>query len=155
MKSFIQTDFPEFVAPATSKCGIDSSVLMITVPSIAFPSARLLLDFFISLVNSVALKTSPRRTISGLGFGNWIPTQSVPGIGATIRTDLDLSDNEISLDNHSIVESLIPSSGLILICTIEGPISNPSIIMGTLNSINLFCKALAFSIRNVSSIVTV
>jgi hypothetical protein len=88
-----------------------------------------------------------------LGFGNCIPTQSVPGIGATIRTDLDLSDNEISFDNHSIVASLIPSSGFILIWTIEGPISNHSIIIGTLNSINLFCNAFAFSIRNVSSIV--
>jgi len=155
MKSLTPTDFPEPVAHATSKCGIDSSVFMMIDQSIAFPSARLLSDFFISLANSVVLNISAKCTISGLGFGNWIPTQSVPGIGATIRTDFDLSDNEISLDNPSIVESLIPSSGLILICTMEGPISNHSIMIGTLNSINLFCSAFAFSIRNVSSIVMV
>ena len=155
MKSFTQTDFPEPVAPATSRCGIDSNVLMMMVPSIAFPSARLLSDFFISAANSLEPRTSPRRTISGFGFGNWIPTQSVPGMGATILTDFDLSDNEISLDNPSIIDNLIPSSGLILICTMEGPISNHSIMIGTLNSINLFCSAFAFSIKNVSSIVTV
>ena len=155
MKSFTPTDLPELVAHATSRCGIDSNDLMITDPSIAFPRARLLSDFFISLVNSVVFTISPRCTISGLGFGNWIPTQSVHGIGATIRTDLDLSDKEISLDNHSIIDNLIPSSGLILICTMEGPISNHSIMIGTSNSINLFCNALAFSMRNVSSIVTV
>lgn len=155
MKSFTPTDFQEFVAPATSKCGIDSRVLMTTAPSIAFPSARLLSDFFISLANSLDHNTSPRRTITGFGFGNWIPTQSVPGIGAMILTDLDLRESEISLVNHSIIASLIPSSGLILICTMEGPISNHSIMIGTLNSNNLFCNALAFSIKNVSSIVTV
>lgn len=155
MKSFTPTDFPEPVAHATSKCGIDSSVLMMIDQSIAFPSARLLSDFFISLANSEVPRISARCTISGLGFGSWIPTQSVPGIGATIRTDLDLSDNEISFDNHSIVASLIPSSGFILICTMEGPISNHSIMIGTLNSINLFCNAFAFSIKNVSSMVTV
>ena len=70
MKSFTPTDFPEPVAHATSKCGIDSNVLMIIDPSIAFPSERLLSDFFISLVNSVDHNISPRRTISGFGFGN-------------------------------------------------------------------------------------
>ena len=155
MKSFTPTDFPEPVAHATSKCGIDSSVLIIIDQSIAFPRARLLSDFFISAVNSCEFKISPSLTITGLGFGSWIPTQSVPGIGATIRTDLDLSDNEISLDRLSIVDNLIPSSGLILIWTIEGPISNHSIMIGTLNSISLFCNAFAFSIKNASSIVTV
>ena len=154
MKSLTPTDFPEPVAPATSKCGIDSNVLMMIDPSIAFPSARLLSDFFISLANSVVLNISPRHTITGLGFGNWIPTQSVPGIGATILNDLDFKESAISFVRLSIVDILIPSSGLILICTMEGPISNHSIMIGTLNSINLFCNALAFSIRNVSSMVT-
>lgn len=155
MKSFTPTDFPEPVAHATRICGIDSSVLIMTVPSIAFPSARLLSDFFISLINSVVPKISPRRTVTGFGLGNWIPTQSVPGIGATILTDFDFNDNEISLERLSIVDNLIPSSGFILICTMEGPISNHSIMIGTLNSINLFCNAFAFSIKNVSSIVIV
>jgi len=154
MKSFTPTDFPEPVAHATSKCGIDSSVLIMIDPSIAFPSARLLSDFFMSLANSVVLKISAKCTISGLGFGNWIPIQSVPGIGAIILTDLDLRESEISFVKLSMVESLIPSSGFTLICTMEGPISNHSIIIGTLNSINLFCNAFAFSIRNVSSMVT-
>ena len=154
MKSFTPTDFPWPVAPATRRCGMDSRVLMMIDPSMAFPSARLLTDFFISLVNSLVLRISPRRTMTGFGLGNWIPTQSVPGIGATILTDFDLSDKEISLERLSMVDNFIPSSGLILICTMEGPISNHSIMIGTLNSISLFCNALAFSIRKVSSIVT-
>ncbi|MEI8252878.1 MAG: hypothetical protein WCG25_03930 [bacterium] len=61
----------------------------------------------------------------------------------------------MSLYNDSIVDIFIHSSNFILICTIEGHISNHSIIIGTLNSINFSCNALAFSIRNVSSIVVV
>jgi len=49
----------------------------------------------------------------------------------------------------------IPASGLTLICTIDGQRSNHSILMATLNSFNLLCKDLAFSIRNFSSIVVV
>jgi len=70
-----------------------------------------------------------------------------------ILIDFTLRDDAISFFNHSIVEILIPASGLILICTIDGHISNPSILIGTLNSINLSCSALAFSIKNFSSIV--
>gem|GEM_PF-4620385 len=44
---------------------------------------------------------------------------------------------------------------MILICTIDGQISKPSMETGTLNSINLFCNALAFSIRKVSFMVVV
>gem|GEM_PF-2054314 len=154
MKSFTPTDLPCPVAPATRICGIDSNVLMMIEPSIAFPSGRLLSDFFISATKSEVFNTSQSLTIIGFGLGNWIPTQSVPGIGATILSDLDFNDNAISLVNHSIVEILIHESGLILICTMDGPISNPSMVIGTLNSNNLSCRALAFSIRNVSSIVT-
>jgi|GEM_PF-5172940 len=99
--------------------------------------------------------TSPTLTIIGLGLGTCIPTESVPGIGATILKNLDFRDNLISLYNHSIVDILIHSSGFILIWTIEGHMSNHSMVMGTLNSISFSCKAFAFSIRKVSSIVVV
>jgi hypothetical protein len=128
--------------------------LIITDQSIAFPSERLVSSFFISASNSFDHRISHNFTIVGFGFGSWIPTQSVPGIGATILSDLHLSDNAISFVSHSIVAILIPDSGLILICTIDGPISNPSMMIGTLNSNNLFCNDLAFSIKKDSSIET-
>jgi len=90
-----------------------------------------------------------------LGLGTCIHTESVHGIGATILKNLDFKDSLISLYNHSIVEILIHSSGLILICTIDGHISNHSIVIGTLNSINFSCNAFAFSIKKASSIVVV
>ena len=70
-----------------------------------------------------------------------------------ILSDLDLRESLISFASPSIAEILIPSSGLILICTIEGPISKPSIAIGTPNSPSLVCKAFAFSTRKFSSIV--
>jgi len=54
-------------------------------------------------------------TIDGFGFGIWIPTQSVHGIGAIILRDFDFKDIAISFVNDSIVVILIPDSGLILI----------------------------------------
>jgi hypothetical protein len=53
--------------------------------------------------------------MDGFGFGIWIHTQSVPGIGAIILSDLHLSDIAISFVSHSIVVIFIPDSGLILI----------------------------------------
>ena len=155
MKSFTHTDLPDQVAHATSKCGILSSDLITIDPSIAFPSERLVSFFFMLSANSDELRTSPSLTIVGFGFGICIHTASVPGIGAMILIDFTLSDEAISFLSHSIVDILIPASGLILICTIDGQISNHSILIGTLNSISLSCKAFAFSIRNFSSIVVV
>jgi hypothetical protein len=126
---------------------------MTTDPSIAFPSDRLVSFFFMLSANSDELRMSPSLTIVGLGFGICIHTASVPGIGAMILMDFTLRDDAISFFNHSIVDIFIPASGLILICTIDGPISNHSILIGTLNSISLSWRALAFSIRNFSSIV--
>ncbi len=153
MKSLIPTDLPDPVAPATKRCGISSNDLITTDPSIALPSVRFVSLFFIALANSAELSISQSLTMVGFGFGIWIPTASVPGIGAIILIDFTLSDDAISFFNPAIVDILIHASGLILICTIDGHISNPSILIGTLNSISLSWSAFAFSIKNLSSIV--
>lgn len=153
MKSLTQTDLPDPVAPATSKCGMLSSDLITIDPSIAFPRERLVSFFFILSAKSAELKISPSLTIVGFGFGICIPTASVPGIGAIILIDFTLRDEAISFLSHSIVDILMPASGLILIWTIDGHISNHSILIGTLNSISFSWRAFAFSIRNLSSIV--
>lgn len=155
IKSFTHTDLPLPVAHATNKCGIDSSVLITVDQSTALPNDRLVKLFFICVAKSADPNTSPSLTMLGLGFGICIHTVSVPGIGAIILSDLVLSDEDISSLSDSIEESLIPASGLILNCTIDGQISNPSICIATPNSISLLCNALAFSIKNVSSIVAV
>lgn len=84
-------------------------------------------------------------TIFGFGLGIWIPTLSVPGIGAMILSDLDLRESLMSFSRFSIAEILIPWEGLILICTMEGPISNPSTETGIQNSNNFFSSDFAFS----------
>jgi hypothetical protein len=89
----------------------------------------------------------------GCGLGNCIHTESVPGIGAIILRDLDFNDNLISFVSASIFDIVIPASGFILICTIDGHKSNHSILIATLNSISLSCSDFAFSMRNFSSIV--
>ncbi len=155
MKSLTQTDLPLPVAPATSKCGIDSNVLNTVDPSTDLPNDRLVKLFFMCPAKSAEPRTSPSLTMLGLGFGICIQTVSVPGIGAMILSDLVLSDEDISSLSDSIDDSLIPASGLILSWTMDGPISNPSICIATPNSINLLCKAFAFSIKKVSSIVAV
>ena len=153
MKSLIPTDFPLPVAPATSKCGIDSKALTWTLPSIPFPRERLVEFFFICIENSSVLIISPSLTIEAFGLGIWIPIISVPGIGAIILSDFDFNESLISLLSPSIAEILIPSSGLILIWTIDGQISNPSIAIGTQNSESFVCKAFAFSTKKFSSTV--
>lgn len=70
MKSFTHTDFPLPVAPATSRCGISSSDLIVILPSIVLPIERLVCDFFICSENSIELRTSPSLTMLGLGFGS-------------------------------------------------------------------------------------
>jgi len=122
-------------------------------PSICFHNVRFVSDDFISSWNSLELNISHILTMVGFGFGSWIPTVSVPGIGAIILRDFDFNDNLISFANHSILDIAIPASGLILICTIDGHKSNHSILIATLNSNSLFCRDLAFSIKNLSSIV--
>lgn len=72
-------------------------------------------------------------------------------MGATILSDLDFRESLISFANPSMAAILIPSSGFILICTTAGPISKPSIEIGTQNSQSFVCKDLAFSTRNLSS----
>jgi len=64
--------------------------------------------------------------------------QSVHGTGETIRRAFALNDNAISFFKFSIADTLIPASGLILTCTMEGQISKPSMEIGTLNSSSLF-----------------
>jgi hypothetical protein len=114
MNQFTQTDFQLPVAQATSKCGIESKVFTITDQSIHFQSVKFVASFCIHFWNSSDAMISCKRTIFGSGFGIWIQTVSVPGIGATILNDFDFKDNLISFANDSIFEIATQASGLIL-----------------------------------------
>lgn len=117
-------------------------------PLTAFPSARLVDDFFIASTNSGELKISDNTTNCGLGLGISIHTRSVPGIGAMILRDLALSPEAMSALSLSTSLTLIPASGLIFIWMTVGPLSTHSKCTGSQNSMSLFCNALAFSTKN-------
>jgi hypothetical protein len=70
MKSLTHTDFQDQVAQATSRCGIDSSVLITIDQSMAFQSDRFVEDFFMLSENSCEEIISPSLTIAGFGFGS-------------------------------------------------------------------------------------
>jgi hypothetical protein len=123
--------------------------LTTNLPLIAFPKDILVKFHFIEEKNTDDCNASHNLTISGLGFGICIPIQSVPGTGETIRRAFALSDSAISFFRFSIAETLIPASGLILICTIDGQISNQSIDTGTLNSRSLSCNHFACCNKNL------
>ena len=78
----IQTDFPEPVVPAISKCGIEVKSPIIGFPDMLLPSAIGNLISF--LKNFSSLSISLKNTLSLFSFGISIPTVFCPGIVATL-----------------------------------------------------------------------
>lgn len=130
------------------RCGIFSNGLTTSCHDTSFQSAKFVKLPFIDFKNEADCKLRPSLTISGCGLGICIPIQSVPGIGATIRSHFALSDSAISLWRFSMADTLMPACGLTLICTTDGHTSKPSISTGTLNSANLDSKSLTLSTKN-------
>src|SRR6185503_16469609 len=79
----MQTDFPDPVAPAMSRCGIFARSAMTGRPSRSLPSAiGSAARAFWKSRDSIS---SRNATISAFGFGTSTPTAPFPGIGATMR----------------------------------------------------------------------
>ena len=87
IKVFIQTDFPDPVAPAINICGILSIEETIISPEIVFPSAIGILDvqFWYSFEDNISFKD----TFSFKVFATSIPITDFPGIGASILISED------------------------------------------------------------------
>ena len=103
---FIQTDLPEPVVPAISKCGIEARSPTMGVPDILLPKAiGNLISFFLK---SVSFNISLKYTFSLDKFGNSIPIVFLPGM-VEIRADSELVFLAISSERFIIFETLIPA----------------------------------------------
>jgi len=115
----IQTDLPEPVAPAISRCGILAISVTITCPLISLPTANAMLDLeFLKLFDSTS---SRNATIEFSLFGTSIPIAALPGIGASIRISAAARFNLISSARPRILLTLTPCSGCISNRVTAGP----------------------------------
>ena len=133
---FTQTDFPDPVAPAISRCGIFAKSAMTARPSRSFPraigsAARI-------CRNSVDSSTSRSTTISGVGFGTSTPTAPRPGIGATMRMLGARMANARSSASAAIWRTFTPGAGSISNCVTVGPVVRPTSTPSTLNVRSVF-----------------
>ena len=82
----MHTDLPEPVAPAISKCGIFARLHRIGAPAMSLPSATVSGPFALCITSDCS--TSLSVTVVRVLLGTSTPTSALPGIGASIRTDL-------------------------------------------------------------------
>ena len=71
----MQTDFPEPVEPAISRCGIDLRSATIGLPLISLPTAKVILDLLSR--NSCESMTSLICTIVTVSFSTSMPTAAL------------------------------------------------------------------------------
>ena len=137
---FIQTDLPEPVAPATSKCGILFSSQYTGSPIKSLPKVNnncLDLSLNFSLFVSSDIRTI---TFSALGIST--PTALLPGIGASILISLAAKPILILSEIPLILFTLIFSSGTISNLVTLGPMKvlvNLAFIPKLLNISISFC----------------
>ena len=83
----MKLDFPDPVAPATSRCGILARLAITKPPSTSLPSP--IVSGCAVLVAAPERSTSPSETISRSRFGISMPIALLPGIGERICTSLE------------------------------------------------------------------
>ena len=86
MIALMQTDVPLPVWPAMSICGILPRSQTIGVPAISLPRATVSREEAFCIFSLCS--TSRRVTVATLRFGTSTPTRLLPGIGASMRTDV-------------------------------------------------------------------
>ena len=112
----MQTDLPEPVEPAISKCGILDKSASIGLPIISLPKAMFNLPS--PLVKSISLILTALTD----EFGISIPIVFLPGIGAWILTSLAAIARAISLLMLVIRFTLVPLGTIISYSVTAGPI---------------------------------
>ena len=81
------TDLPCPVAPATSMCGIEARSAMSSLPEASLPNSNGSSIFELAIFQASDSKISRNEMPAGLALGTSMPTSSLPGIGASIRSD--------------------------------------------------------------------
>ena len=107
MIQFIHTDFPDPVAPATSKWGVVFISVHFTLPIMSFPSptARMFFLFVGGIIERTSLKDTDEFTL----LGSSIPIVFFPGMGAWILTSLAARARAISLWMDNSLLTLVPA----------------------------------------------
>ena len=123
--SFIITDLPEPVCPATSKCGIRAKSAMTECPTMSFPMANVSAPF--DSVHSRDWKIELNRTVAPFTFGTSIPTARLPGIGASMRMVVAARSSARLFSRAVILVSFTPVGGRSVYCVTRGPMFAPSI----------------------------
>ena len=116
----MQTDLPEPVDPATSKCGIFVKSATIGLPIKFLPKVTMIPYLWTKLL--FASNISLNATALTDSFGISIPIVLFPGIGAWIRTSFAAKANAISLLIDKILLTLVPAGTTISYCVTAGPI---------------------------------
>ena len=117
---FTQTDFPEPVAPAISRCGIFARSATTGRPSRSSPNAigSEARAVWYSRV-SISLRN---QTSSAVGLGTSTPTAPRPGIGATMRILCARIARARSLARFANCLTFTPDDGSISNCVTTGPV---------------------------------
>ena len=105
----MHTDFPDPVAPATNRCGMDAKSPITVRPYTSFPSASGI--FFLGEQKAGSCKSSRRGTATFFRLTISIPTVSLPGMGATMFTLSALVASAISFAYWSKVFTRTPRAG--------------------------------------------
>ena len=105
----IQTDLPDPVAPATSRCGIFAISDTTTLPEMSRPVANAIRDLL--FLNSSDSRRSRSITAVFSLFGTSMPTAAFPGIGASIRISAAARFSLMSSASPTILLTFTPISG--------------------------------------------
>ena len=125
---FMQTDFPEPVAPAMSRCGMSRRSATMLFPEMSLPTTNSTMDG--ASMNSSDSIRSRIRTGAGLSFSTSMPTAALPGIGASIRMLLALRLRAISSESLVMLATFTPVAG----CTSYLVTDAPCVTLRTLAS---------------------
>ena len=139
MIELMQTDFPDPVAPAISRCGISRRSATILFPEMSFPTTNSMMDE--ASMNSSLSMRSRMSTGAGFSFSTSIPTAALPGIGASIRMLLALMLSAISSESLVMLATFTPVAG----CTSYLVTEAPCVTLMTLASTPKFLSVLSRS----------
>ena len=119
IKVFTQTDFPDPVCPAISKCGILTISMNLSLPTISFPN----ITFNSPVSSSLFFIIFEKCTGSFILFGVSIPIVFFPGIGASIRMLSAARFIAISSESPVTLLTFTPFGIIISYLVIVGPYS--------------------------------
>ena len=122
---FVITDLPEPVVPAIRRCGILARLPTTALPEISLPTTKVsgFSAFFQALFSSMPRRVTPSERMLGIS----IPTELVPGIGASIRILSTARFMASSLSRAVNLLRLIPAGGFKVYWVTRGPTLAPSI----------------------------